>query len=45
VRTRRYKFAVYDGGMQALNWTDLDQLEIKLNEFFPKDKAVTETKA
>lgn len=45
IRPRRYKFAIYDGGMQTVNWTALDQIEIKLNEIFPRDKTATEAKA
>lgn len=38
VRPRRYKFAIYDHGSQVVNWTDIKELENKLNEIFPKDK-------
>jgi hypothetical protein len=38
VRPKRYKFAIYDHGSQMVNWTDLRELENKLNELFPSDK-------
>lgn len=43
VRPRRYKFAIYDHGSQVINWTDLKELENKLNEIFPKDKTAVPT--
>jgi hypothetical protein len=37
IRPRRYKFAIFDHGTRLLDWTDLKDLENKLNELFPRD--------
>lgn len=35
IRPRRYKFTIYHNGGVVLNWTDLKDLENKMNEIFP----------
>lgn len=45
VRPRRYKFALYDHGTRLLDWTDLKELETKLNEYFPRDTVAAEKEA
>lgn len=42
IRPRRYKFAIYEDGSRTMDWTDLSQLENKLNEIFPRDKETTD---
>jgi hypothetical protein len=45
VRGRRYKFCVYEGGTTILPWTDLSQLQTKLNELFPITETLVSPKA
>lgn len=35
VRPRKYKFDIFNRGQRMIEWTDLKELENKLNEFFP----------
>lgn len=45
VRPRRYKFAIFDHGQRVMDWTDLKELENKLNEVFPRDSQAAATQA
>lgn len=45
VRPRRYRFAIFESGGVIVNWTDLKELENKLNEIFPRDTAVVPEEA
>jgi hypothetical protein len=44
VRSRRYKFCVYEGGTTVRQWTDLSQLQTVLNELFPITETVVSPK-
>ena len=37
IRPRKYRFAIYDHGSEIVKWTDLKELENKLNELFATD--------
>lgn len=45
VRPRRYKFAIFDHGQRIVDWTDLKELENKLNEIFPIDTQIVPAQA
>lgn len=45
IRPRRNKFAVFVMGGRLLDWTDLKELETKLNEYFPRDTVAAEKEA